>query len=216
MKRFMHHHRGFGPEHGPEQDAPGPDGFIARGPRMERGPRGRHFFEAGRGPFHGEGGRHHHERGERRRMFESGELKLVFLKLMEAEPRHGYDLIREIETRTGGAYAPSPGIVYPTLTLLEEIGHIEARASEGAKRQFVLTESGKTFLDENRREAEGALARLDALGERARPMDAGPIARAMQNLKTALGQRLSSAPDKKILFDIADMIDEAARKIERL
>jgi DNA-binding PadR family transcriptional regulator len=149
-------------------------------------------------------------------MFESGELKLVFLKLMEAEPRHGYDLIREIETRTGGAYAPSPGIVYPTLTLLEEIGHIEARASEGAKRQFALTESGKTFLDENRREAEGALARLDALGERAKPMDAGPIARAMQNLQTALGQRLSSQPDKKVLFDIADMIDEAARKIERL
>ena len=143
-------------------------------------------------------------------------LKLVFLALMEAEPRHGYDLIREIETRTGGAYAPSPGIVYPTLTLLEDIGHIEAQASEGAKRQFALSETGKSFLADHRREADTALARLDALGERARPMDAGPIARAMQNLKTALGQRLSNAPDKKLLFEVADLIDEAARKIERL
>ena len=214
MKRFMHHHRGFGPEHCPEHDSRGNDSFPAGGPHMGRGPRGRHFFEAGRGPFHGEGFRH--GRGDRRRMFEGGELKTVFLALMEAEPRHGYDLIREIETRTGGAYAPSPGIVYPTLTLLEEMGHIEAQASDGAKRQFALTETGKAFLDEHRREAETALARLDARGERARPMDAGPIARAMQNLKTALGQRLSSEPDKKILFEVADIIDEAARKIERL
>jgi DNA-binding PadR family transcriptional regulator len=187
---------------------------------MGRCHRQREIFAAGagggfRGRFrgvHGEG----HERGERRRMFEGGELKLVFLALMEAEPRHGYDLIREIETRTGGAYAPSPGIVYPTLSLLEEIGHIEARASEGAKRQFALTEAGKAFLEEHRREAETALARLDAIGQRARPLDAGPIARAMQNLKTALGQRLAGEPDKKTLFEIADFIDEAARKIERL
>jgi DNA-binding PadR family transcriptional regulator len=171
------------------------------------------MFEAAEGPFFG---RHGFGRGEKRRMFDGGELKLVLLALMETEPRHGYDLIREIETRTGGAYAPSPGIIYPTLTLLEEIGHIEAQASEGAKRQFMLTEAGKVFLGENRREADAALARLDALGDRARPMEAGPVARAMQNLKTALGQRLSGEADKKILFEIADLIDEAARKIERL
>jgi DNA-binding PadR family transcriptional regulator len=149
-------------------------------------------------------------------MFEGGELKLVFLALMEAEPRHGYDLIREIETRTSGAYAPSPGIVYPTLTLLEDIGQIEAQASEGAKKQFALTAAGKAFLDENRREAEAALARLDALGARLKPMEAGPVARAMQNLRTALGQRVANQPDKKTLFELADLIDDAARKIERL
>ncbi len=216
MKRFMHHRRGCGPERGSETESPENEGFSAEGQRFERGPRWRHFFEAGRGPFHGEGFRHGFGRGDRRRMFEGGELKIVFLALMEAEPRHGYDLIREIETRTGGAYAPSPGIVYPTLTLLEEIGHNEAQASEGAKRQYALTESGKAFLDEHRREAETALGRLDAIGERARPMDSGPVARAMQNLKTALGQRLSNQPDKKVLFEVADLIDEAARKIERL
>ncbi|MGO9431346.1 PadR family transcriptional regulator [Rhodoblastus sp.] len=213
MKRFMHRHRGCGPEHRPEEDE-------GEGPHMARGHRWRQFFEAGHSgfgrPFGGGGPGRFHRHGERRRMFEGGELKLVFLALMEAEPRHGYDLIRAIETRTGGAYAPSPGIVYPTLTLLEEIGHIEAQASEGAKRQFALTEAGKAFLAEHRREAEAALGRLDAVGDRAMPMEAGPIARAMQNLKTALGQRLSNQPDKKVLFEVADLIDEAARKIERL
>jgi DNA-binding PadR family transcriptional regulator len=189
------------------------DNSMADGPFDRSSRRGRRMFEAGEGPFFG---RHGFGRGDKRRMFDGGELKLVLLALMETEPRHGYDLIREVETRTGGAYAPSPGIIYPTLTLLEEIGHIEAQASEGAKRQFMLTEAGKAFLGENRREADAALARLDALGDRARPMEAGPVARAMQNLKTALGQRLSSEADKKVLFEIADLIDEAARKIERL
>ena len=202
-----HHERDGHPAFHDEKET-----IMAEGPFDRHGRRGRRMFEAGEGPF---AGRHGFGRGERRRMFEGGELKLVFLALMEAEPRHGYDLIREIETRTGGAYAPSPGIVYPTLTLLEEIGHIDAHASEGAKRQFALSETGKSFLADHRREADAALARLDALGERTRPMDAGPIARAMQNLKTALGQRLSNAPDKKILFAVADLIDEAARKIER-
>ena len=186
---------------------------MAEGPFDRHARRGRRMFEAGEGPF---AGRHGFGRGERRRMFEGGELKLVFLALMEAElaPRLRPDP-RDRDPHRRRLCA-EPGIVYPTLTLLEDIGHIEAHASEGAKRQFALSETGKSFLADHRREADAALARLDALGERARPMDAGPIARAMQNLKTALGQRLSNAPDKKILFEVADLIDEAARKIERL
>ncbi len=111
------------------------------------------------------------ERGEgrgRRRMFEGGELRLVVLLLIEAEPRHGYDIIREIETRTGGAYAPSPGVVYPTLALLEDVGQAEARASEGAKKLFAITPAGVAHLNANRAEAEAALARLDALGPQGR------------------------------------------------
>ena len=72
-------------------------------------------------------------------MFEGGELRLVILLLLESEPRHGYDIIREIETRTGGAYAPSPGIVYPTLTLLEELGQVAVQATEGAKKLYAIT-----------------------------------------------------------------------------
>jgi DNA-binding PadR family transcriptional regulator len=152
----------------------------------------------------------------RRRMFEGGELRLVMLLLMESEPRHGYDIIREIETRTGGAYAPSPGIVYPTLTLLEEVGQVETRASEGAKKLFAITEAGLSHLAENRATAEVALARLENLRQRGAPIEAGPVMRAMNNLKTALQQRVDGKAEKELLFSIADIIDEAARKIERL
>jgi len=173
----------------------------------------RHSHDHHRGEaraFHGGRG------GRRHRMFESGELALVLLHLMEAQPRHGYDLIREIETRTGGRYAPSPGIVYPTLTMLEELGQIEANPSDEAKRLFVLTVSGKARIDANRAEIDAALARLDALRNEGERLDAGPVRRAMQNLKLVLEQRLNRSEDKQVLFDIVDLIDEAARKIERL
>ena len=168
---------------------------------------------------HGFGRRGGGDPGEgrgRRRMFEGGELRLVMLLLMETEPRHGYDVIREIETRTGGAYAPSPGIVYPTLTLLEEIGHAEARVSEGAKKLYAITPTGLAELNENRSEAEAALARLHALARKDEALDTGPVFRAMSNLKAALRQRLMGEPAKQLLFSVADAIDEAARKIERL
>jgi DNA-binding PadR family transcriptional regulator len=155
-------------------------------------------------------------RGGRRRMFEGGELRLVILMLLESEPRHGYDVIREIETRTGGAYAPSPGIVYPTLTMLEELGQVETKATEGAKKLYAITEAGSAHLAENRAEAEVALARLDELRKKTEVVDAGPVFRAMSNLKAVLHQRLSSQPEKELLFSVADVIDEAARKIERL
>ena len=149
-------------------------------------------------------------------MFEGGELRLVLLLLLEIEPRHGYDLIREIETRTGGAYAPSPGIIYPTLTLLEETGLAEMRAADGPKKLYAITEAGIGHLNENRKEAEMALARLDQLRARGEAIDQGPVFRAIGNLKAVLHQRLSKEPGKELLFSISDIIDEAARKIERL
>lgn len=154
--------------------------------------------------------------GGRRRMFDGGELRLVILLLLEGEPRHGYDIIREIETRTGGAYAPSPGIIYPTLTLLEELGQVEARAAEGAKKLYAITATGSAHLAANRSDAEAALNRLDELRRKSELVDAGPVFRAMSNLKAVLHQRLAGQPEKELLFSVADLIDEAARKIERL
>jgi DNA-binding PadR family transcriptional regulator len=149
-------------------------------------------------------------------MFEGGELRLVMLLLLESEPRHGYDIIREIEARTGGVYAPSPGIVYPTLTLLEELGQVEGRAREGAKKLYAITKAGLAYLAEKRNDAEAALARLDALRMKNEVMDTGPIFRAMSNLKAVLHDRLSDRAEKDLLFSVADILDEAARKIERL
>jgi DNA-binding PadR family transcriptional regulator len=159
--------------------------------------------------------------GGRRRMVDGGQLRLVLLHLMEAQPRYGYDLIREIEARTGGAYVPSPGIIYPTLTLLEELEHIQpaiidSARPEGARRAFMLTERGKAFLDQNRPELEMTLSRLDALRAALSQTETGPIWRAMQNLKAVLEQRLHGCSDKETIFQAAERIDEAARQIERL
>jgi DNA-binding PadR family transcriptional regulator len=185
--------------------------------RMHAMRRGRHDAFGGRG--FGRHGRHDREDGGprgRRRMFESGELRLVLLLLMKSEPRHGYDLIREIETRTGGSYSPSPGIIYPTLTLLEEMGQVEERAVEGARKLYAITDAGLAFLTENERDAEAALARLEQLRRRGEALDSGPVFRAMSTLRAALQQRLANKPDKQLVFSVADAIDEAARKIERL
>ncbi|MDP9424003.1 MAG: PadR family transcriptional regulator, partial [Pseudomonadota bacterium] len=98
---------------------------------------------AGRGGWGGRRGR------ERKRMFEGGELRLVLLKLIADQPRHGYELIKAIEEMTGGEYAPSPGIVYPTLTYLEEAGYVTAQA-DGAKRLYSITGEGRAYLESNR------------------------------------------------------------------
>jgi DNA-binding PadR family transcriptional regulator len=157
-------------------------------------------------------------RGGRRRIFDAGELRLILLKLIEEQPRHGYDLIREVETRSGGAYSPSPGVVYPTLTLLADMGLAVEEAVEGAARKrFTITEAGRSHLAEHADEVAAAFARLQGLAEIRGRTDAAPIARAMHNLKLAMHNRLSQAGvDKDLILDVAGLIDEAAGKIERL
>lgn len=153
----------------------------------------------------------------RRRMFDGGELRLVLLRLIADTPRHGYELIKAIEDMTGGAYAPSPGVVYPTLTMLGEMGLIEEQASEGAKKRYAVTTEGTTHLAENAEQVEALIARLTSLGaERNRP-DGAPIRRAMGNLRHALQDRLQRGGfGDDTLHDIAGLIDELAQKIERL
>ncbi len=173
-----------------------------------------------RGPFEfswdmGEGGRSQSRGGRRRRMFDSDELRLVLLKLIADQPRHGYDLIRDIEERTGGAYAPSAGVVYPTLTLLDEMALIEA-VSEGSRKQFAATDAGRAHLEERADEVAALMKRLDALGEQRARVDRAPIRRATANLFAALAHRVASGDTENLAHEIAEVIDEAARKIERL
>jgi len=177
-----------------------------RGGRFGRGEGGRGWSEDG--PGFGRGGR--------RRMFDSGELRLVLLKMIADKPRHGYDLIRAIEERTGGAYAPSPGIVYPTLTLLSEMGLIDEQLTEGARKLFAITPEGTAHLAEHEAEVVAMLARLDALGAMRERTDAVPIRRAMHNLRSVLMSRLGEGLDKERMHEAVALIDEAARKIERL
>ena len=155
--------------------------------------------------------------GRGRRMFDGGELRLVLLKLIADEPRHGYDLIRAIEDMTGGAYAPSPGVVYPTLSMLDEQGFIDEQRSEGAKKRFAATDEGRRHLDENAETVAALMARLETLaGERERTYG-GPVRRAMANLGMALKHRLARGEfGEETLHDVAAMIDDLAQKIERL
>jgi len=150
-------------------------------------------------------------------MFDSGELRLVLLKLIADEPRHGYDLIRQIEELTGGAYAPSPGVIYPTLTLLDDMGQIAAQQSEGSKKLFAITPEGQAELDANQDRIAALIARLTAIGEERQRTDAASVRRAMGNLRQVLINRLGGREvDTETLNAIVALIDEAAQKIERL
>src|SRR3989304_9708037 len=88
-------------------------------------------------------------RGRRTRFFERGALKYLILDVIAEKPRHGYDIIREIEERTGGYYSPSPGTVYPTLQMLEDIGHLRVKEENG-KKVYELTDEGKAYIKEHK------------------------------------------------------------------
>ncbi|HEV7289582.1 PadR family transcriptional regulator [Sphingomonas sp.] len=153
----------------------------------------------------------------RRRMFAGDELRLVLLALIADQPRHGYDLIREIEERTGGAYAPSPGVVYPTLTLLADMDHIAEQAAEGAKKLYAITATGQAHLGENAEQVTLLMGRLAELGTQREKSGRSPVRRAMGNLKMAVMQRLNDGEtDQETVDAIVDIIDAAARKVERL
>jgi len=154
--------------------------------------------------------------GGRKRMFDGGELRIVLLKLISDKPRYGYDLIRAIEERTGGAYAPSPGVVYPTLTLLGEMGLIGEQEAEGARKLFAITPEGSAHLEEQAAAVVAIFARLDAIGAMRERTDVVPIRRAMHNLRSVLQNRLGEGLDKDRVHEAVALIDEAARKIERL
>ncbi len=184
---------------------------------------GKHAMRGGWGHhrgWHGRGfggGREGRGEGRSRRMFDGGELRLVLLKLIADEPRHGYDLIRQIEELTGGAYAPSPGVVYPTITLLDDMGLIEAQQSEGAKKLFAVTDAGKAELEANAEQVAALIARLTAIGEERQKTDATSIRRAMGNLREVLINRLNSGEvDDEVLHRVVALLDETAQKIERL
>ena len=155
--------------------------------------------------------------GGRRRMFDSGELRLVLLRLIADQPRHGYDLIRAIEELTHGSYAPSPGVVYPTLTMLQDMGLIRETEAEGSRKVFAATPEGQAELAAKAEEVDALLGRLEGVGDTKRKAGGAPIKRAVGNLLSALWHRVTREDiDEATLHDIAAILDEAAQKIERL
>ena len=166
-------------------------------------------------------------RKRRGRMFGTGELRLALLALINEEPRHGYELIRAIEDMTGGSYAPSPGAVYPTLQMLEEEGLIkpakvkssDADDESSSKKPFKATKAGKAELADRADEVDELMGRLGEHGERAEKVKqkSPDLWRAMGNLANVLKNRARAGKlDQKALDEIVDIIDEVAKRIERM
>lgn len=154
------------------------------------------------------------------RMFGPGELRLLLLLLLGEQDRHGYDLIKAIEELAAGAYAPSPGVVYPTLQLLVDEGMITQVPGEGARKAFTMTEAGRAELAPRLEEAKAVVERLGDFGQARQEAEgrAGspPLRRAVANLMLALRHKVGRGMDEATSHQIADILDEAARKIERL
>lgn len=200
---------------------------------LEGGPAGRHGGRFGGG--RGRGGRQSgdwgeqfgergprgfgggHGRGGRGRMFAGGELRLLLLKLVADESRHGYELIKAIDELTGGNYAPSPGVVYPTLSLLVDEGMLEQRGEEGGRKAFAATDAGRAELAGKTEAVEALIERLRSLAAAGETEGAVPVRRAMGNLMAALRGRMGSAGlETETIHAIVDLLDDAAKRIERL
>ena len=178
--------------------------------RQARGDFG--FGDERRGGHYRGGGRS----GRPGRVFDHGDLRYVLLHLIAERPRHGYELIKAIEEQFGGAYSPSPGVIYPTLTLLEELGYVRPEAAEGTRKLYSITAEGTAFLSANRPLVDAILGRM---AEASRAYGGGPapeIRRAMHNLRLALWIRLRRGPlDTTQVRAIVDALDRVAGEIER-
>lgn len=204
-----HHHHGCGPRGHWEFNLP--EALFAMG-----GP------GPGWGPFPFDlgdrsGGWGDRPRGRRRSQLSAEDLRLLILFLIAEKPRHGYDVIKAVEALSDGQYAPSPGVVYPTLTMLQDMGHIEEVPEEGSRKTYQVTAEGREWLEQEGLRMTEVLERLDAMGGgRKRRGDSPPIGRAIKNLMTALSHRVGSDGfDEELLHEIAAILDEAAQKIER-
>lgn len=181
----------------------------------DRAHRGRHPF--GHSGW-GDRGAHRHGRGRRgERVFEQGDLRLLLLSLIAEKPRHGYELIKAVEDSVSGAYSPSPGVVYPTLSLLEDLGYARVEAAEGGKKLYTVTPEGSAFLETQGPAQAELKARIDEAAVAGRGRSAPQIVRAMGNLAMALRLRLTRGPlSEEQVQAVAAAIDAAAQAIEKV
>ncbi|MDE7548379.1 PadR family transcriptional regulator [Acetobacter fabarum] len=171
---------------------------------------------AGHGRHHGRGGGG--RRGGRHRLFDYGEMRLLVLSLIGQNPTYGYELIKTIEDKFAGSYTPSPGVIYPTLTWLEEAGHIRPVEQNGRKT-YHITSEGEVYLSANGADLHAILARAasaDTPEQGGRCNTPVSVVRAMENLKTALRLKLRNGGlTPQEAEQIASLLDGAARAIDQ-
>lgn len=151
------------------------------------------------------------------RMFEQGDLKYVILKLLEEKPRHGYEIIKELEERFRGAYAPSPGTVYPTLTMLEDMGYARAQQEEGGKRIYEITPEGRAYLADNKSTVEDIFERIADFGTSFFGPAMTDVNRSFKDLARAtytIAWRHTADADK--MRRIREALDRARKELEEL
>jgi DNA-binding PadR family transcriptional regulator len=153
----------------------------------------------------------------RGRFFDAGELRLVILQLISEKPSYGYEIIKAIEERLSGGYAPSPGVIYPTLTLLEEEGLATVTATEGGKKMYAATEEGKAHLKTNQVELKAILGRMQEAGRVFGRRRSPQVMRAIMSFRFALRMRMERGNlTAEQLGKIAEAIDAAARAIDEV
>ena len=159
-------------------------------------------------------------RGRRRgpgRMFEQGDLKYVILRLLAEKPRHGYEIIKELEERFGGAYSPSPGTVYPTLTMLEDLGYARATVEEGGKKIYEITDSGRAYLAEHSETVDGIFERMARFVEGFLDEPMMEVNGAFRRLgRSTYGSASRNVRDVERLRKIREILDRAAREVDEL
>ncbi|HUH95473.1 MAG TPA: PadR family transcriptional regulator [Casimicrobiaceae bacterium] len=164
------------------------------------------------------------------RKLTSDGLQLVILALLADKPRHGYEIIKALEERSGGFYSPSPGMVYPALTYLDELGYASAEA-EGTKKLYRISDEGRAYLERNRRTVDAILSQLAWVGarmehirelftgEEPRLGDEAPegwgteLEQARRRLRRALSGLGTAADDEQ--RRVAAILERAAREIRR-
>lgn len=178
--------------------------------------RGKGGFWAEMGEGWGRHGRHRFSGEMGGRLFDSGELRLVILSFIAEKPSHGYEIIKGIEEKMGGAYVPSAGVVYPTLSLLEDEGFATV-SSGGGKKLYTITEAGRTELNANKARIEELLGRIRQVGRAFGSGRTPQIMRAMHNFKLALKMRFAQGDlGSEQIGRIAEIIDKAAKEIESI
>jgi len=175
------------------------------------------FFGGGWWGGPGGGGRGGPFGGRRPRMFEQGDLKYVILRLLDEKPRHGYEIIKELEERFGGAYSPSPGTVYPTLTMLEDLGYARATPEEGGRKIYEISEAGREHLREHKGTVEDIFDRIAQFGAGFFGEAMGEVHRAMGDVARAVySQAPRLAGDSERLNRVRDVLRRAATELEEL
>src|SRR6476620_3798145 len=150
------------------------------------------------------------------RMLDQGHIKYVILGLLAEKPRHCYEIIQEIEEKFGGMYSPSPGTVYPTLTLLEDLGYARARPEEGGKKIYEITDEGRAHLAENQPVIDDIFERIADFAQSIFGEPMMEVHRAMKDVGRAVYASKSSSRSAEQIAKIREILRRAATEIEAL